>query len=67
MKANELTGIFEEEPYRPEKHTVRVIDADGNVVDESEAYEGTSYLMMTAQEMLMQVKVGGKLEIIKHY
>ena len=44
------------------QYIVVVVDDQGNEVDSSEPYEGTSYMFMTAQEMLPHKK-GWKLEI----
>lgn len=44
------------------KYVIVVVDDKGNEVDSSEPYEGTSYMFMTAQEMLPEKK-GWKLEI----
>ena len=44
------------------KYVIVVVDDQGNEVDTSEAYEGTNYMFMSAQNMLPHKK-GWKLEI----
>lgn len=70
MSVKEMRRLIEtlEEEWIPEKYTVRVVDEHGHVIDQTdEPYEGTSYMFDTAKRMMLQVPVGGKIEILKHH
>lgn len=45
------------------KYQIVLVDDQGNEVDSSELYSGTNYMMMTAEQMLLGLKPGWKLEI----